>query len=204
MSKVSKYKICKRLGSSVFEKCQTQKFMLSQERRERSRRGGKRPGALSDFGKQLLEKQKVRYTYGVAERQLSRYAKESMERARDPEAHFVNRLESRLDNAVYRAGLTATRSAARQMVSHGHITVNGRRVNIPSLAVKEGDVIAVREGSRSKILFADLTERLKEHRGAQWIAFDAGKMSGVVKGAPQAEKTELGFDVETVLEYYSR
>src|SRR3990167_4336783 len=109
-----KYKICKRLGSSVFEKCQTQKFMLSEERRNKSKgRTGRRPRALSDYGRQLLEKQKMRYTYGLSEKQLSRYVKAAFA-LKDPVSALYRALELRADNAVYRAGLAPTRRASSQ------------------------------------------------------------------------------------------
>ena len=201
-----KYKICKRLGSSVFEKCQTQKFMLSEERRVKSKgRGGRRPRSLSDYGRQLLEKQKVRYTYGLSEKQLSRYVKEATEhKGHDPIQTLLASLESRLDNAIYRIGLANTRALARQIVSHGHILVNKRKVTIPSYVVKEGDVIAIREGSREKILFQNLDERLKDYQSISWITFDLQKKEGEVKTAPHVDPKESVFDVGTVLEYYSR
>lgn len=199
-----KYKICKRLGSSVFEKCQTQKFVLAEERHNKGRRrsGGR---GLSDYGKQLLEKQRVRYTYGISEKQLVRYVRTATEQnATDPAQSLIVQLESRLDNAVYRMGLAATRALARQMVSHGHITVNGRKVTIPSYSLKEGETIAVREGSRDKKLFSELTEKLKDHAGVSWIQFDPQTKEGNVTGHPAGDTRELGFDVRTVLEYYSR
>src|SRR5690348_2193115 len=123
-----KYKICKRLGASVFEKCQTQKFQLAEARAPRKTRG-RRGG--SDFGTQLLEKQKARFTYGLSESQFSRYVHEAMEKkGKDSVIGLLTRLESRLDNVIYRAGFVKTRRAARQMVSHGHVLVNGRRVNV--------------------------------------------------------------------------
>ena len=200
-----KYKICKRLGSEVFEKCQTQKFLLAEERHSKTRGGRKRSGALSNYGRQLLEKQKVRYMYGLSERQLSRYVKESLaKKGADPAQVLMRRIESRLDNAIYRAGLASTRALARQIASHGHITVNGRKVTIPSYILSEGDNIAIREGSKEKRLFENLDERLKEHQSPAWISFDAKKMSGQVHTLPSMEMKELPFDVGTVLEYYSR
>src|SRR3989344_7285371 len=103
-----RYKICKRLGSGVFEKCQTQKFQLSEARRGAKRRTGRKPRTLSDFGRQLLEKQKVRYAYGVPERQLARYTREAVEGTGDPTVSLLSRLETRLDNVVYRLGLAPT------------------------------------------------------------------------------------------------
>jgi len=202
-----KYKICKRLGSGVFEKCQTQKFMLAEERRGRTRggRGRGRMKAMSDYGRQLLEKQKVRYTYGIAEKQLVRYVKESVaQKIQGPDLALIKKLESRLDNAIYRAGLASTRSLARQIASHGHVTVNGRKVTIPSYSLSEGDVIAVREGSRSKVLFENLNEKLKDHQNPTWIDFDPVKMEGKVTAIPTTDLTEMQFDLGTVLEYYSR
>jgi len=199
-----KYKICKRLGSSVFEKCQTQKFMLAEERHNKSKRRSRGRGP-SDYGKQLLEKQKVRYTYGISEKQLSRYVREATEKVgSDPAQLLIVRLESRLDNAIYRMGLASTRALARQIVSHGHITINGHKVTIPSYTLKEGEEIAIREGSRGKILFENLEERLKDHNGSSWISFDLKTKEGLVKGRPLGDTRELGFDIGIVLEYYSR
>ncbi len=199
-----KYKICKRLGSGVFEKCQTQKFLLAEERRGRAR-GRSRPRALSDYGRQLLEKQKVRFTYGLAEKQLAKYVKESTsQREQGPDRVLIKKLESRLDNAIYRAGLASTRSLARQIASHGHITVNGRRVTIPSYSLSVGDVIAVREGSRSKKIFENLDEKLKEYQSPKWINFDPKKMEGSILEIPDIDITLMPFDLGTVLEYYSR
>ncbi len=199
-----KYKICKRLGSGVFEKCQTQKYALLEARRSEVK-GKRRPRALSDFGKQHLEKQRMRFTYGITEGQLSRYVAESLaHKGTDSAADLVSFLERRLDNVVYRSGIAVTRRLARQMVSHGHIMVNGRRVNVPSYRVSEGDVFAVREGSRARTLFTALAERLKDHTTPSWIVFDAEKLSGKVASLPEARATEQPFDVGLVLEFYSR
>ena len=201
-----RYKICKRLGSGVFEKCQTQKFMLSEERSQLARRGGRRPRALSDFGRQLKEKQKVRYTYGITERQLSRYAKEARTQAVSgaPSDSLYRTLELRLDNVVFRLGLASTRRLARQIVSHGHITINGRRVTVPSAMVRSGDVVSVREASREKTLFTGHVDRMKAHKAPQWLSFDMKKLSGEVQGIPQSEEAASLFDLPAVLEFYSK
>src|SRR3989344_7937940 len=155
-----KYKICKRLGGGVFEKCQTQKFALAEGRRKDRREGGGRRN-LSDYGRQLLEMQRIRFMYGLGERQLYSYVKKSREGATaDPMAPLYQRLELRLDNVVYRLGFAHTRRLARQMVAHGHIRVNGHRMTIPSHTVRVGDSIAVREGSQSGTLFTSVRERL--------------------------------------------
>lgn len=197
-----KYKICKRLGGAVFEKCQTQKFTLSEARGGRTR--SRRPGAMSDYKRQLLEKQKMRYTYGVSERQLSRYVKESIAAGGNPIATLMTRLESRLDNVVYRLGLAKTRRLARQMVSHGHVTVNGKKMTIPSHQVRANDQVAVREGSKESGLFTTITDDHVNAAVPSWLSFDLKNLSGKVHTDPQFDAGEALFDPEQVLEYYSR
>jgi len=199
-----RYKIAKRLGPGVFEKTQTQKFQLSAERRARNSRG-KRPKQLSDFGRQLIEKQKVRFTYGITEGQLSRYVSTaSAKRGTETIAELHRTLERRLDNVVNRLGLAVTRRLARQMVSHGHITVNGKRVNIPSYQVSEGDVIGVRKGSHESPLFKMGAERIGQHVPPSWLALDAGKLEGKVTGMPVYSLGDGNLDYASVMEFYSR
>jgi small subunit ribosomal protein S4 len=204
-----KYKICKRLGSAVFDQCATQKFALSESSSKPGQRGGKpggRMGAGSEFKRQHIEKQKIRFSYGVGERQLSRYVSESMQNPAGPARALVNRLESRLDNVVYRLGIAKTRRLARQMVSHGHITVRGRKTTVPSYQVQVSDVIAVREGSKTSPLFQQLLEGGGESDGRvpSWLSFDLPALRGEKKADPISEKTEYIFDPVQVLEYYSR
>jgi small subunit ribosomal protein S4 len=198
----AKYKICRRLGSGVFEKCQNQKFSLSEARHEKSKRG-KRRKQISDYGQQLIEKQKIRFSYGISERQLRNYIKEAtaMKKITAREGLF-QLLESRLDNTLYRLGIAVTRPLARQMASHGHFTVNGNRTTVPSFRVKEGDVIALREGSKSRTLFQNLDKKLAKVTPPSWLSFDAKNISGVVKGIPVNNETFLDFG--SVLEFYSR
>lgn len=199
-----KYKICKRLGAGVFEKCQTQKFALSEARRS-DVRSSKRPRALSDYGKQHLEKQRVRFTYGITEGQLSRYVAEaSAHKGSDAAEGLHEALERRLDNVVFRSGLAVSRRLARQMVSHGHITVNSRKVTVPSYRVREGDTFAVREGSRARTLFVSSGERLKEHATPSWMSYDAAAFTGKVTGTPSRATADAGLDLPLVLEFYSR
>ncbi|MFW6209872.1 MAG: 30S ribosomal protein S4 [Patescibacteria group bacterium] len=198
-----KFKIAKRLGAPIFEKTQSQKFELSVARSQNNRRGGRR-GQISDYKRQLTEKQKMRYTYGLAERQLRRYVDEAMERSTQPVSVLMERLESRLDNVAYRLGLAKTRRLARQMVSHGHICVNGRKYTIPSHRVRIGDVISVREGSRDCGLFTDFADRHETASVPSWLKFDSKKLTGEVTARPVYDPTEFLFDPEQVLEYYSR
>ena len=197
-----KYKIAKRLGAPIFEKTQTQKFALSEARSQRTR--SKRPGMMSDFKKQLIEKQKMRFSYGVSEKQLSKYVSEAFEQGHQPISQLIARLESRLDNVVYRLGLAKTRRLARQLVSHGHILVNGRRLNIPSHKVKVGDVVSVREQSQNSPLFLGITESLASYTAPNWLSLNAKAFSGEKKSEPVYEPSETLFDAQLVLEYYSR
>lgn len=197
----SKYKIAKRLGASIFEQTQTQKFALSDARRKKVRRGGR---GGSDYGRQLLEKQRVRYTYGLSESQLSRYAKEAYTSA-DPGTALHRMLEMRADSIVYRGGFAPTRRAARQLVSHGHILVNGKRIRTPSHRLKKGDTLSVREGSRRSPLFGALTEEDGEARGIPvWLAADRGALTVDVRGEPLYTPAETILDYGTVFEFYSR
>ncbi len=201
-----KYKIARRLGAPVFEKTQTQKFTLSQTKKSAARKNRKHMSQITDYGLQMIEKQKARYTYLLSDKQLSKYVKKALsEKTGDKAGFLFGLLESRLDNTVLRTGLAPTRSAARQLVSHGHITVNGRRVTLPSFQVKAGDKIAVRSGSLSKGVFGNLEERLKELETPAWIKFDLAKKEAEIKGEPQsAGKIETLFDLNTVLEFYNR
>jgi len=199
-----KYKIARRLGSAIFEKTQTQKFALSEAKKPPSKKKTGRPGSGSEFKRQLIEKQKIRFGYGVSERQLTRYVNESMHSPIGPALALVNRLESRLDNVVYRLGIAKTRRLGRQMVSHGHIIVNGRRLNVPSYEVKKADAISVREGSKASPLFQKLLEEPSESRLPEWLQFDLKTMMGNKTAEPVSSKTEYLFDPVQVLEYYSR
>ena len=198
-----KYKIAKRLGAPIFEKTQTQKFALSEARTARNKKVRK-GGMASDYKRQLIEKQKMRFSYGISEKQLSRYVKESFEQGHQPIGQLLARLESRLDNVVYRLGFAKTRRLARQMVSHGHIHINGRRLNIPSHKVKVGDVIGVREQSKQSPLFLALNESLLEHTPVHWVSVNVKELTGEKKAEPTYEPTETLFDPQQVLEYYSR
>jgi small subunit ribosomal protein S4 len=194
-----KFKICRRLGPGVYDKCQTAKFSAAAT-------GGpmmKRPKALTEYGTQLIEKQKIKFSYGITSKQLSNYVKKATAvKGAGTADKFFEELESRLDNAVYRMGLAPSRRGARQMVSHGHFVVSDHKVTIPSYALKPGDVIKVREGSKGSKLFAELETRLKDYKSPSWITFDISKMEGKVLDKPKSTETFL--DLNAVLEFYSR
>ena len=197
-----KYKIAKRLGAPIFEKTQTQKFALSEARATRSKT--KRPGMTTDYKRQLIEKQKMRFSYGISEKQLRRYVDEAFEKGAQPVADLIGRLESRLDNVVYRLGFAKTRRLARQLVSHGHIVLNGKRLNIPSHKVKVGDIVGVREQSKQSPLFVTLGESLASSPTKEWLTLNVKALTGMKKSEPNYEPSETLFDPQQVLEYYSR
>ena len=196
-----RYKIARRLGASVFDKTQTQKFAM----RSSSKDVKKKKRAGSDFGLQLLEKQRARFTYGLGEKQFKNLVeKVQSKRGADTNEAFVQALETRLDNAVYRLGFASTRQAARQMVNHGHIDVNGKRNTIPSFHLSIGDIITIRESSKKKPLFKDLDDKLKEHKIPSWLAFNKEKKEAKVQGLPKIPVNELSFDVSQIFQYYNR
>ncbi|HUC89047.1 MAG TPA: 30S ribosomal protein S4 [Candidatus Paceibacterota bacterium] len=202
MKTVKKYKICRRLGSGVFEKCQTPKFTMSEAKHSKNLKN-KRPKVLSGYALQFVEKQKVRFMYGLSEKQFSNYVKEAVSHKGVLATEYLfDLLETRLDNIVYRLGLAHTRRLSRQMVSHGHIILNGKKTTIPSSQVRIGDVIAVREGSRKSPLFADMDKKMKEYNLPNWLTFNIESLSGVMQGNPK--NIEGYLDLNTVLEFYSR
>lgn len=195
-----KYKITRRLGVAVFEKTQTQKYAIRAGQRAEAPRGR----AKSDYGLGLLEKQKARYSYGVTSKQFSNYVKKATEKKGNSAELLIRSLEGRLDNVALRSGFAPTRQAARQLVSHGHLLVNGTIVTIPSYQVKVGDVVSIREGSKKKPLFATLDERLKTVKIPAWLKLNYDKKEITVDGVPHMEQSELLFNVGAVLEFYSR
>ncbi|OHA20865.1 MAG: hypothetical protein A2849_04180 [Candidatus Taylorbacteria bacterium RIFCSPHIGHO2_01_FULL_51_15] len=194
-----RYKIARRLGPDIFPKTQSAKYAL---------RAGKpmvKGYGRSEFGLQLKEKQRARFFYGIGERQFARYVKNAIAKKtlRDDEAlHLL--LETRLDNVIYRLGFAPSRQAARQYVSHGHFTVNGVRVTIPSYAVSTGDLIRVRKGSEKSILFSSLADKVRDHVSPGWLRFDLTKGEATVVGMPRLVRTELPFNIGAILEFYRR
>lgn len=166
---------------------------------------GRTSGArLSDYGKQLREKQKVKRIYGMLERQFRRYFANASQAKGNTGESLLQLLESRLDNVVYRMGFGSTRAEARQLVSHKSVTVNGRTVNIPSAIVRPNDVIAVREKSRAQARIVDALNLAEQTGFPGWVSVDKTKMEGVFKSAP--DRAELAGDINEslIVELYSR
>lgn len=195
-----RYKICKRLGSGVFQKCQTQKFETAKSRGEQKYRRRQ-----SNYGAQLEEKQKVRYSYGIQEKQFRNYVHTATAQTKQqPISALYQNLEFRLDNIVFRAGFAKSRQMARQLVVHGHIFVNGRRVSVPSYSVKAGDEVSVRPQSQDKGPFVLAKEGLEGYTAPGWLSVDLDKLSITIQAVPIFDPTVEIFDLTSVIEFYSR
>lgn len=159
---------------------------------------------MTDYGKQLREKQKAKRLYGLAERQFSNLFKEASKRKGNTEEALVQLLELRFDNTVYRAGFAKTRAAARQAVGHAHFEINGKKVNIPSYRVKPGDVIKIRSNKQAKGLWKDVTDQLAKKEVPSWISLQAGDLSAKITSVPSGEELRQPFDPKLIIEFYSR
>jgi small subunit ribosomal protein S4 len=197
-------KISRRLGIGITDKGQR---ILSKRPFPPGQHGpSARRRQVSDYGLQLLEKQKARYMYGVLERQFQRIFDKAERLPGETGTQLFILLERRLDNVVYRLGLAATRQQARQLVTHGHITVNGRKTNIPSFTVRVGDKIAVRPESRRRMYFKNLVDSgdLNRRNTPDWLRFSAADLAGEVVSMPRREDAEPDINEQLIVEYYSR
>lgn len=170
------------------------------------RGGGRRRNSPSQFSVQLREKQKVKRLYGLLERQFRRLITEAAKTRGKSGEVLLQLLERRLDNVIYRAGFAGSRRAARQLASHGHFTLNGRRVTIPSLRVNAGDVIAARGSSLKREFFVHHSELVSdvEQPPLSWMKVNKAKFEIKITGEPQREDAEAGINEQLIIEYYSR
>ena len=164
--------------------------------------GNGRKGKLSNYGVQLVEKQKIRFTYGISEKQLKKAFEKAGKLKGIHGENMLKLLESRLDNIVYRMGIASTRRAARQFVNHGHIDVNGKKVDIPSYQVKPGDTVSVRENSKEHKAMKQTLENI--NRNVEYVSFDKNKLEGTYIRYP--ERSELSQDINEslVVEFYNK
>ena len=199
-------RICRREGLKLFLKgsrCYTKKCSFER----RSTPPGmyaQRRRKVSEYGLQLREKQKVRKSYSVLEKQFQNYFDKAEKRKGMTGENLLRMLEMRLDNVVFRMGLASSRAQARQLVSHGHFAVNGRPTNVPSFGVKVGDKVEVREGRRSREIFKTTAELMKSAQTPEWVSSDASRLAGTVIAEPAREQMPLEFNEQLVVEYYSR
>lgn len=167
----------------------------------------RRRSALSEYGKELKEKQKLKNWYNLKERQLGNYVRAILKKrggVEDAAQVLVQKLESRLDNVIFRLGFSKSRDQARQLCSHGHFLVNGKPVNIPSYMVKKGDKISLKPAASKKKVFENLPTILKKHTPPTWLKLDAGKLAGEVTGVPTLEESAPPVELASIFEYYSR
>lgn len=166
----------------------------------------KHKSQISEYGQQLREKQKIKNIYGISEKQFSNYVKSSTKNTGDnvttPSLQIYRLLEMRLDNVVFRLGFAKTRPFARQMVSHGHIIVNGKKINIPSYIVKLNDIISIRPGSFNTKLFTNIKTKIENLNTEKWIEYDKEKLIGKIINKPS--DIDDDFDITKVLEFYSK
>ena len=202
-------RLCRRFGDKLMlkgEKCPTLKCPL--EKRNTPPGGGRPParrrGGVSDRGLQLREKQKLRFSYGVLERQFRRLFDKAKKSPGATGEILLILLEKRLDNVVYRLSFADSRAQARQIVRHGHMMVNGRKTDIPSFLVKSGDVVKWREASKKTEYYKRLAEEIEEKFIPNWLSLDKESMTGRVLNLPGKDDIEAKFNAKAVVEYYSR
>ena len=165
---------------------------------------GQRRAKISEYGLQLREKQKIKYYYGVLEKQFRRFFKEANRQEGNTGENLIRLLERRLDNVVYRMGFATTRRFARQLVTHGHVLVNGKKVNIPSYLVKEGDRIEIKEKSKNNPQIQRALELTSQTGIAPWVDVDKEKMVGVFQRIPERSEVNIPVDERLVVELYSK
>lgn len=199
-----KCKLSRREGTDLFLKSRGKSLESKCKLDQQPGQHGSKRGRLSDYALQLREKQKMRRIYGVLERQFRIYYAKSAQRKGSTGENLLQMLESRLDNVVYRMGFAATRAEARQLVSHKAIEVNGVLQNIPSFQVKSGDVVAVREGSKSQQRIKDALQVTEQYGFPNWVSVDSQSMKGTYRSAP--DRSEIGSDIneQLVVELYSK
>lgn len=200
-------RLCRRVDEKLMlkgERCAGPKCALERKAMASGRRRTGRPRKLSDYGVRLREKQKARYTYGVLEKQFRRLFAEAQKSPGKTGESLMQLLERRLDNVAYRAGFADSRNEARQIVLHGHVTVNGRKVNIPSFLVKPGDTIAWSARSISKEPYASALQGIESKVIPSWLNIDKSNLSGRVLSLPLAAEVGAKFDGKMIVEHYSR
>ena len=194
-------RICRRLDYPVFE---SPKFGSIRKNFPPGQHGPTSRGKLSNYGIQLREKQRIKYLYGLLEKQFRNYFKKAANKKGPTGHNLLIMLESRLDNTVYRLGLAPTRSAARQMISHKHFLVNNKVVNIPSYLLVEGDVIQVRDKSKKINIFQDSMRRIKGDHPVPWLTIDKSQLSGTFNEFPERQDIPETVNEQLVVELYSK
>jgi len=200
-------RLCRREGMKLFlkgERCYTEKCAIEKRNLPPGQHGRARRAKVVGYGVQLREKQKVKRTYGVLENQFRRYF-ESADRQKGITGELLlQALERRLDNVVYRMGFATSRAQGRQLVRHGHFTINGRKVDIPSYAVRQGDTVAVRQSSAKNPTIQHALEEVKGRGVPEWLVYDADSLSGRISSLPTREQINLPVQEQLIVELYSK
>jgi len=200
-------RLCRREGMKLFlkgERCYTEKCAIEKRNLPPGQHGRARRAKIVGYGVQLREKQKVKRTYGVLENQFRRYF-ESADRQKGITGELLlQALERRLDNVVYRIGFATSRAQGRQLVRHGHFTINGRKVDIPSYAVRQGDTVAVRQSSTKNPTIQHALEEVKGRGVPEWLVYDADSLSGQISSLPTREQINLPVQEQLIVELYSK
>ncbi|KKQ21653.1 MAG: 30S ribosomal protein S4 [Candidatus Staskawiczbacteria bacterium RIFCSPLOWO2_12_FULL_37_15] len=203
-------KTCRRLGQKLFlkgDRCLSQKCAMVRRAYAPGPQKKRRGGSPSEYKKSLYEKQTLKKWYGLSERQFKKYVKETlakMGKVENVSNELIKKLESRLDNVIFRLGFVNSRIHARQLVSHGYFLVNGKPVNIPSFNVKKGDIISIKESKKKKPIFKELQTQLKRKEAPLWLNLDRGKFEGKSVGEPNLEEVKPPAEIPLIFEFYSR
>ena len=200
-------RLCRAEGTKLFlkgDRCYTEKCAINKRNYKPGQHGQSRRIKVSEYGLRLREKQKLRRFYGINESQFRRFYAAASRMAGQTGHNFLRLLEARLDNVIYRFGIGVSRPQARQFVRHGHVTVNGRKVDIPSYLVKAGDTIAIGEGSRDKTLIKENIEVAASRTIPEWLQFDAERQEGRILALPNREQIEVPVKEQLVVEFYAR
>jgi len=202
-----KCKKCRRAGQKLFlkgERCFTPKCSMIKKPYPPGVHAKKRRRSLSEYGAQLAEKQKLRRIYDIGERQLKNYFTKAAKAKGVLTDVLLSKLETRLDNVVFRLGWAESRSKARQIVSHGHTLLNNRKVDIPSIGLKKGDIIKIKKSSLKSPLFKNLEIKLKKFKPPSWLSPDKKELKATVLNLPLGKEIEVPVNLSMIIEYYSR
>jgi len=211
MIKQSKCKICRRLGEKLFlrgDRCSGAKCSLIKRPYAPGQKPKRRKAGLSEYGRELREKQKIKRSYNLTEQEFKGYVKVLLDTGtklvEDVPSALVKSIETRLDNVIFRLGIARSRGEARQMVTHGHFLINGTRTDIPSRQLRIGDKISIRKGSREKAIFKNIEERIKKIQLPTWLSLDKTTLEAEIKKYPKIDDVQLAGELSAVFEHYSR
>ncbi|HDH31455.1 MAG TPA: 30S ribosomal protein S4 [Candidatus Wolfebacteria bacterium] len=194
------------LGMKLFlkgERCNSPKCVMVRRPHKPGVHGKARRRMLSEYGQQLLEKQRIKVSYGLKEAQMRNIFKNALSKTGSAIGEIIIKsLERRFDNTIFRLGFASSRIVARQLINHGHFFVNERKVNIPSFRVKSGDIISIKPQSKNLLIFKDLPNIIKKYEAPDWLAIDKEKLECRIISLPK--NVEIPFDINLVVDYYSR